>query len=144
VDHSRHKWTTLTMYECVTGAAPAVVDGDSQPKRKIGLHRAQSLYGDGLALRSGSAATEQDLCRTVEATSQVNWATTLACVLKFQTLNHKNCNRRCSSCGRRSHSTEGFQSWRKPGSAGRHRRDGGRALRCGSSSYDWGKARTKQ
>ena len=31
---------------------------------------------------SGSAATQQDLCKTVIATSKVNWATTLACVLK--------------------------------------------------------------
>jgi len=30
---------------------------------------------------SGSAATEQDLCKTGMATSKVNWATTLDCVL---------------------------------------------------------------
>ena len=31
---------------------------------------------------SGSAATEQDLCKNVIAPSKVNWATTLDCVLK--------------------------------------------------------------
>ena len=31
---------------------------------------------------SGSAATEQDLCKTVIATSKVNWATTVDCVVK--------------------------------------------------------------
>ena len=34
---------------------------------------------------SGSAATDQDLCKTVIATSKVNWATTLDCVLKLCT-----------------------------------------------------------
>jgi len=32
---------------------------------------------------SGPAATEQDLCKIVIATSQVNWATTLDCVLRL-------------------------------------------------------------
>ena len=32
---------------------------------------------------SGSAATEQDLYKTVLATSKVNWATTLDCVPKL-------------------------------------------------------------
>ena len=35
---------------------------------------------------SGSAATEQDLCITDIATSKVNWATSLDCVIKPQTL----------------------------------------------------------
>ena len=33
---------------------------------------------------------------------------------------------------------------RKLGSAGRHRRDGGRTLRCGSSCHQWGKATEKR
>ena len=48
---------------------------------------AQSLepsWGRASRLRwcSGSAATEQDLCKTVIATSRVNWVTTLDCLLK--------------------------------------------------------------
>ena len=54
-------------------------------ERKIGPRRAWSLRrGPASRLQrcSGSAATEQDLCKTVTAASKVKWATTLDCVIK--------------------------------------------------------------
>ena len=58
----------------------AAYSEDAGNERKIGPRRAKSLRGDGLAVFS-DAATEQDLCKTVMATSKVNWVTTLDCVL---------------------------------------------------------------
>ena len=50
----------------------------------IGARRALPPWGRASRHQrcSGSAATEQDLCETVTATSKVNWATTLDCVKK--------------------------------------------------------------
>jgi hypothetical protein len=75
-------------------------------QRNIGLRRASPPWGRASHLQrcSGSAATEQGLCKTVIATSKVNWATTLDCVIKEEEKKRVDCplGRRDSSIPARS------------------------------------------
>ena len=79
----------MYIYACRKRMRERVCERERERERQREIEKdmpAQSLVPPGgrasrLQRCSGSAATEQDLCKTYTATSEVNWATTFDCVM---------------------------------------------------------------